>query len=69
MLLWSSVAGACKADDWPTPAVLISVLFSSDNGTPLTSQEIRPVVALQLKVAVDPKVALTDVGVLIKSGI
>ena len=36
-------------------------LFTEDD--PLTSQEKWPIVALQLKVAVVPRMALTDVGV------
>ena len=53
--------------------VFKSVMFmcanSSVNNESLTVQPIVPEVALQLKVAVDPRVALTDVGVLTKAGI
>ena len=42
---------------------------SSVNNESLTVQPIVPEVALQLKVAVDRRVALTDVGVLTKAGI
>jgi len=44
-------------------------MCSSGNVEPLTTQNIPPVLTLQLKVAVDPNVALTDVGVLVKSEI
>ena len=46
----------------------ISGAFSSDKWESLTSQAGWPVVTLQLKIAVDPSVAMTDVGVLIKAG-
>ena len=69
MLLYSSVAGTCKENIPLTVLDIISGLFSCDNCDPFTIQPITPVVALQLKVAVDPNVALTDVGVLIKTGI
>ena len=53
--------------------VFKSVMFmcanSSVNNESLTVQPIVPEVALQLKVAVDPRVALTDLGVLTKAGI
>ena len=49
--------------------VVISVSFSSVIGDPLTIQPSKPVVALQVKVAVDPSVALTDVGVVMKAAI
>lgn len=52
---------------FPTPEVLISGVFSSVD--PLSIQTIMPALALQLKVAVDPNVALIDVGVLTKAGI
>ena len=44
--------------------------FSSVSNNPLTSQTNVTLVALalQLKVAIDPSVALTDVGMLIKPG-
>ena len=51
----------------PVPVVLISCVFNSVD--PLTIQTIMPALALQLKVAVDPNVALIDVGVLTKAGI
>ena len=49
----------------------ISDWFSSVNRDPLTSQSYVTLVALalQLKVALDPSVALTDVGVLVKAEI
>ena len=68
VLLYSSVAGICKVKARPILVALISSAFSSVNSDPLTSQKIVPVVALQLKVAVDPSVALTDVRVLMKAG-
>ena len=45
----------------------MSGAFSSDNCDPLTCQVTMPI-TLQLKVAVDPRVTLTDVGVLTNSG-
>ena len=68
VLLYSSVARTCKENVLPTLLIVISCVFSSVNSEPLTIQEIVPVVALQLKVAVDPSVVLTDVGVLMKAG-
>ena len=41
----------------------MSEVCSSDNKDPLTIQTTAPVVGLQLKVAVDPSVALIDEGV------
>jgi len=41
----------------------------SGNVESLTTQNIPPVLTLQLKVAVDPNVALTDVGMLVKAEI
>ena len=67
MLLYSFVAGTCKNTVLPVPVVLISCVFNSVD--PLTIQTIMPALALQLKVAVDPNVALIDVGVLTKAGI
>ena len=67
VLLYSSVAGTCKENVFPLLVALISVRFSSVNSDPLSLQSIVPVVALQVKVAVDPSVALTDVGVLTKA--
>ena len=46
----------------PTGLAVISGEFSSDKKDPLTIQPITPIVALQLKIAVDPSVALTDEG-------
>jgi len=51
----------------PSLLVVISLVFSSGNVVPLTIQIVPPLVTLQLKVAVDPSVALTDVGVLMKA--
>ena len=67
VLLYSFVAGTCKNTVLPVPVVLISCVFNSVD--PLTIQTIMPALALQLKVAVDPNVALIDVGVLTKAGI
>ena len=69
VLLYSSVAGTCKENIFPTLLIVISDLSSCSSVDPLTSQLIEPEVVLQLKVAVDPRVALTDVGVLVKAGI
>ena len=69
VLLYSSVAWTCKKNVLPTALIVISCVLSSVNSDPLTVQSIVPVVALQVKVAVDPRVALTDVGVLMKAGI
>ena len=63
MLLYSSVAGMCRKDVLPTWLAVIFGAFSSDNKDPLTFQATAPVVTLQRRVAVDPSVALTDVGV------
>ena len=70
VLLCSAVAGMCK--EYVFSALLdlvISGEFSCDNCDPLTSQPGWLVLTLQLKVAVDPSVALTDVGVVTKPGI
>ena len=67
VVLYSAVAGTCKENIPPPVLVVISGLFSIDN--PLTTQLRWPAVALQLKVAVDPRVALTDVGVMTNSAI
>jgi len=48
---------------------VISVLFSSCNVDPLTIQLIEPLLKLQVKVAVDPSVALTDVRGMMNSEI
>jgi len=69
VLLYFSVAGICKLTVVPEVLAVISVVFSSSNVDPLAIQIIPPVVALQLKVAVDPSVALTDVGVTMKAAI
>jgi len=69
VLLYSSVAETCKEIVLPLPLVDRNWESSSVNVDPLTSQPTRPPVALQLKVAVDPSVALTDVRVLTKAGI
>ena len=67
VLLYSFVTGTCMDSVFPIPVVLISGVFSSVD--PLTIHTIIPALALQLKVAVDPSVALTDVGVLTKAEI
>ena len=69
VLLYSSVAGICKLNVLTVLPVVTSLVFSSVNSDPLTIQAMTPVLALQLKVAVDPSVALTDVGVMIKAEI
>ena len=69
VLLYSSIAGTCKKKILPILLIVISGVFSSVSNEPLTSQPTAPVVALQLKVAVDPSVALIDVGVVIKAGL
>ena len=63
VLLFHSVAGMCREDLCPTWLAVISGVFSSDKKDPLTIQATTPVVGLQLKLAVDPRVALTDEGV------
>ena len=67
VLLYSSVAGIYK--EVTVGLTVISVLFSSCNVDPLTIQLIEPLLALQVKVGVDPSVALTDVGVMMNSEI
>ena len=67
VLLYSSVAAIYK--EVIVGLTVISVLFSSNNVDPLTIQLIEPLLALQVKVAVDPSVALTDVGVMMNSEI
>ena len=69
MLLYFSIAGTCKEEVVPPPIALISGVIWCDRCDPLTSQPTDPVVALQLKVAVDPSVAFTDVGVVTNSEI
>ena len=69
VLLYSSVAGKYKC---VVPlVVVVSNWFSSLNSNPLTSQTIVTLVALilQLKLTIDSRVALTDVGVLTKAEI
>ena len=69
VLLYSSVAGICKLNVLTVLPVVTSLVFSSVNSDPLTIQAITPVLALQLKVAVDPSVAMTDVGVMMRAAI
>ena len=73
VLLYFSLAGTWKENTLPILLVVISVAFmcanSSVTSESLTVQPIVPEVALQLNVAVDPRVALTDVGVLTKAEI
>ena len=69
VLLYSSVARICKEYLLPSSLVVISVVVSSSRVIPLISQPNNPVLILQLKVAVDPSVALTDVGVMMKAEI
>ena len=69
VLLYSSVAGICKKNIRPTCSALISGLGASDKSEPFIFQATTPVVTLQWKVAVDPSVALIDVGVLTNSAI
>ena len=68
-LSYSSLAGTCKKEVLPTLWAVISGVFSCPNSDPLTSHANVPVGALvlQLKVAVEFSVALTDVGVLTNS--
>ena len=70
MLLYPSLAGMCRKVVLPSCRLVIP-LFRAVNTDPLTSQTTETLVALllQLKVAVDPTVALTDVGVLINAAI
>ena len=70
VLLYFSVAGTCKKNFCPTwvDFIVISDVLRSDSIDPFTIQTTAPVVALQVKVAVDPSVALTDVGVVTKAG-
>lgn len=67
VLLYSSLAEICKVDVLLERLALISDsgLFKSGKVDPLTTQIIPPVLTLQLKVAVDPRVALTDVGMMV----
>ena len=68
VLLYSSIAGTYKRNVFRARLSDISCAFSSDNCDPLTCQVTMPVLTLQLKVAIDPRVTLTDVGVLTNSG-
>ena len=68
VLLYSAAAGTCKKNIAPRLVAIIFELPSSDNSDPLTIQSIWPLVALQLKTTVEPSVALTDAGVLRKTG-
>jgi len=63
VLLFCSVAGMRRKNVCPTWITATPGAFSSDKKDPLTIQTTVPVVALQLKVAVDPSVALTDEAV------
>ena len=68
VLLYSSVAGIFK--EVVVGLIVISeVLFSSSNVDPLIIQPMKPLLALQVKVAVDPSVALTDVRGMMNSEI
>ena len=69
VLLYSSVAGTCRKNVRPTWLAVISGLDISDKSEPFIFQATTPVVTVQLKVAVHPIVALTDVGVLTNSAI
>lgn len=53
----------------PSTLCSISAVVSSGRGILLTSQPNNPSLILQLKVAVDPNVALIDVGVMMKAEI
>ena len=64
VLLYFSVAGMCREYVFPLLLVVKFMEFSTVKRNPSTSQPTTPVVALQLKVAVDPSVALTDLGVI-----
>lgn len=66
MLLYSLLAGMRRKNVCPTLLVVKTRGLSFTSRVPLTSQStmpVVPVVTLQLNVAVDPSVALTDVGV------
>ena len=69
VLLYSTEAGTFKKDVLPLELTVMYGVLSSLNGDPLTLQSIAPAVTLQLKVAVDPSVALTDEGVLTNAAI
>ena len=70
VLLYSSLAGMCRKVVLSTCWAVIPP-FRAVNTDPLTNQKYVTLVALllQLKVAVDPTVALTDVGVLTNAAI
>ena len=70
VLLYSSVAGKCKCL-FVLVVHVISDRFSSVKSDPLTSQANLTLLALalQLKVAVDPSLAFTDVRVKTKAEI
>jgi len=71
VLLYSFLARMHKKELLPTCRAAISGVFSSVNNELLTSQTTLNLEALvlQLKVALDPSVALTDVGVSTNSAI
>jgi len=69
VLLYFSVAGICKVDVLPVVLAVIFVDSSSNNVNPTTVQTGCPPPVPQLKVAADPSVALTDVGVMMKAEI
>ena len=69
MLLYASEAGTFKKDVLSLELTVMYGVLSSVSGDPLTSQLSVPLVTLQLKVAVDPSVALTDVGMLTNAAV
>ena len=71
MLLYSSLARTCKKEVLPTCRAAVYGVFSPVNSAPLTNHANDPVGALvlQLKVAVEFSVALTDVGISANSAI
>ena len=69
VLLYFALAGIIRVDMIPAFILFISGVLSSGNVDPLTNQVIEPLLALQVKVAVDPSVVLTDLGVLMKAEI
>ena len=69
VLLYLTTAGTVKQNVVRTWEAIISGRFSSDNCVPLTLQLTTPdILTLQLKVALHPSVALTDLGVLVNTG-
>ena len=68
VLSYFSAARTCKKNILPLLVAVTSELPSIDNSDPLTIQSIWPLVALQLKIAVEPSVAFNDAGVLRKTG-